>query len=121
MLQDHVGAVADCRKALQIDSSLTWVRATMERSRDAAPEETAMEILPQEPAPAPEKENMPTEPMPSVERLHELIHGVYERKNPDKLAELGHLFQKYAGKEMIMYQFICKKYGEEPVHFIDGA
>jgi len=120
MLEDHVGAVADCRKALQLDPSLTWVRATLERSCEAAPEETAEVRPPEEPSPAPAKEVL-TEPMPSVERLHELIRGVYERKNPQKLAELDQLFAKYEGKEMIMYAFICKKYGEEPIRFIDES
>lgn len=118
MLEDHVGAAADCRKALQLDPSLTWVSATLERSREAAPDETAEEILPEEPIPLPERD-VPTEPMPSVERLKELIYGVYERKNPEKLSDLDVLFQKYAGKEMIMYQFICKKYGEEAMRFED--
>merc|ERR1712194_252624 len=108
MGDDHVGAVADCRKALQLDPSLSWVVATMERSIAAAPEETTEVRPPEEPSQAIEIA-VPTEPMPTVERLRELITSVYERKNPDKLAELGGLFEKYSGKEMIMYNFVCKK------------
>merc|ERR1719491_1254872 len=35
-----------------------------------------------------------------VLQLRELIRGVYERRNPTKLGELGALFTKYAGSEM---------------------
>jgi tetratricopeptide (TPR) repeat protein len=119
LMHDHVGAVADCRKALELDPTIDWVRSTMEASRAAEPEATAEVIQPEVPEPR-EEEPATTEPMPSTERLHELIKGVYQRKNPEKLPELDRLLGKYVGKEMTMYRFVCKKYGEKPVVFVDS-
>jgi tetratricopeptide (TPR) repeat protein len=59
--------------------------------------------------------------MPSTDRLREIIRGVYERKNPEKLADLDKFFEKYAGKEMTMYRFICNKYGEKPIRFVEAS
>lgn len=45
-------------------------------------------------------------------KLKELIRGVYQRKKPDKLAELDLLLEKHRGDEKEIYEFVCKKYGE---------
>merc|ERR1712125_183485 len=44
----------------------------------------------------------------------DLIRGVYERKNPSKLAELESMMSKFAGREVELYALICEKYGETP-------
>merc|ERR1719265_2877593 len=88
----------------------------MERCIEAAPEETAEVVAAAEPTPAPEPTE-PTEPVPPAEKLQELIRGVYERKNQEKLAELPGLFTKYAGQELVMYKMVCRKYGEEAIRF----
>mmetsp|Transcript_67866 Transcript_67866/g.107633 ORF Transcript_67866/g.107633 Transcript_67866/m.107633 type:complete len:708 (+) Transcript_67866:47-2170(+) len=119
MLEDYVGAVADSLKALELDRSLRWVRDVLEGSRVAAPEATVGVTASKAPELIVEEEPEKTEPMPSTDRLRELIKGIYERKNPEKLAELDRLFEKYAGKEMTMYRFICNKYGVKPIRFIE--
>ncbi|CAK9019629.1 Reticulocyte-binding protein 2 homolog a [Durusdinium trenchii] len=42
------------------------------------------------------------------------IRAVYEKHNPEKLADVPHLMQKYAGCEEEMYDRICEKYGVMP-------
>jgi hypothetical protein len=40
-----------------------------------------------------------------------ILNEIYRQKNPDKLAEVGSLLQKYLGKEFVLLEKICKKYG----------
>jgi len=47
-------------------------------------------------------------------RLRRLIRGVYERHNPEKMAEVSDCIKQYAGAEMELYRKVCAKYGEEP-------
>merc|ERR1719247_167757 len=49
-----------------------------------------------------------------AEKLKELIRGVYQRKNPTKLAELEELLEKHRGDEKGVYEHVCRKYGETP-------
>ncbi|CAJ1408722.1 unnamed protein product [Effrenium voratum] len=42
------------------------------------------------------------------------IRTIYQKHNPDKLADVPHLMQKYAGCEEEMYDRICEKYGVRP-------
>lgn len=46
----------------------------------------------------------------SMEQYHTLIRQVYERKNPEKLADLDHLLVKYQGKESELFSQACTKY-----------
>lgn len=50
-----------------------------------------------------------------VSQLRALIRGVYERRNPTKLAEFESVMKKYAGSEAEVYKHVCQKYGETPV------
>lgn len=43
------------------------------------------------------------------------IRAVYQQHNPEKLADVPHLMQKYAGCEDEMYDRICEKYGVQPI------
>lgn len=43
-----------------------------------------------------------------------LIRGVYQRHEPQKLADLDGLIAKHVGEERAIYEFVCKKYGEDP-------
>eukprot|EP00435_Cladocopium_sp_Y103_P067462 s1024_g30.t1 len=43
------------------------------------------------------------------------IRAVYQKHNPEKLADVPHLMQKYAGCEDEMYDRICEKYGVQPI------
>lgn len=49
-----------------------------------------------------------------AEKLKDLIRGVYQRKNPAKLAELDELLEKHKGNEKGIYEHVCRKYGETP-------
>lgn len=44
----------------------------------------------------------------------ELIRGVYEQVNPDKIGDIPSLLSKYAGKERALYLRICEKYKVTP-------
>jgi len=46
----------------------------------------------------------------SVDQYKVLVTKVYEQKNPAKLADLGHLFKKYQGKEQELFAQVCTKY-----------
>mmetsp|Transcript_89636 Transcript_89636/g.141508 ORF Transcript_89636/g.141508 Transcript_89636/m.141508 type:complete len:764 (-) Transcript_89636:102-2393(-) len=48
-------------------------------------------------------------------QLRALIRGVYQRRNPTKLAEFETLMKKYAGTEAEVYAHVCQKYGETPM------
>eukprot|EP00411_Alexandrium_monilatum_P060439 CAMPEP_0175517464 /NCGR_PEP_ID=MMETSP0096-20121207/14974_1 /TAXON_ID=311494 /ORGANISM="Alexandrium monilatum, Strain CCMP3105" /LENGTH=152 /DNA_ID=CAMNT_0016819785 /DNA_START=15 /DNA_END=469 /DNA_ORIENTATION=+ len=54
------------------------------------------------------------QPVSAVEFYGARICAVYERHNPQKLAEVPALLEKYAGCEAEMYDRICEKYGVEP-------
>ncbi|CAE7486560.1 unnamed protein product, partial [Symbiodinium necroappetens] len=42
------------------------------------------------------------------------IRAVYQQHNPEKLADVPHLMEKYSGSEEEMYDRICEKYGVTP-------
>jgi hypothetical protein len=48
------------------------------------------------------------------DKFKDLIRGVYQRKNPAKLAELDALLEKHKGDEKGIYEHVCRKYGETP-------
>lgn len=54
-------------------------------------------------------------------RLRQLIQGVYERRNPDKLRELGALLDRHRGRERQVYEHVCRKYGETPEPVMSGV
>ncbi|CAE7250816.1 unnamed protein product [Symbiodinium sp. CCMP2592] len=43
------------------------------------------------------------------------IRAVYQQHNPEKLADVPHLMEKYSGSEEEMYAKICEKYGVTPL------
>ena len=42
--------------------------------------------------------------------VHKRVLKIYEVKNPDKVGDVAKLMAKYKGKEMALYDAICKKY-----------
>jgi hypothetical protein len=47
----------------------------------------------------------------------ELLEKVYQEKNPSKLDDLPGLLAKFAGKEKVLYEMVCKKYSVSPAAF----
>jgi len=50
----------------------------------------------------------------SAEQYKALITKVYEDKNPDKLPDLPHLFDRYEGREHELFRQACDKYEVNP-------
>jgi len=46
----------------------------------------------------------------SVEQYRMLVQKVYAEKNPSKLSDVGHLLEKYKGREHELYRQVCEKY-----------
>lgn len=57
----------------------------------------------------------------SASKLYNMIRGIYERREPDKLGSLDQLLRKYAGTLHDVYLRVCETYGEEPEDTPDGC
>lgn len=45
------------------------------------------------------------------------VEAIYQRRNPQKLASVGTLLEKYAGREALLYAKVCKTYDLDPSKF----
>ena len=60
-----------------------------------------------------ELDESPTD-LETVAKYKQLISEIYRQKNPSKLVDIEFLFEKYKGREEVLYYGVCTKYQVEP-------
>jgi len=54
----------------------------------------------------------------SVDQYRILVQKVYAENNPAKLSDIGHLLEKYKGREHELYRQVCEKYQVDADEFL---